>query len=130
MNLEDDATCRGVVVKHADSQYRGCVSSIPPCVAFETPLARKATGDHLMISASLEKNSEPCLWFLLRSKSSMQRSISLQVQLQRNRELSQLSGDLQGGAIFYNAQVSSSSVKSTGNKCSNQRGCFLVSNGD
>ena len=50
----------------------GVVSSIPPCVTFKTPLVMKATGNHLMNSTSLEKNSEPCLWFLLRSKSSMQ----------------------------------------------------------
>ena len=50
------------------------VSSFPPCVAFKTPLVRKATGNHLMNSTSLEKSSEPCLWFLLSSKSSMRRS--------------------------------------------------------
>ena len=31
------------------------VSSIPPCVTFKTPLARKATGNHLMNSTFLEK---------------------------------------------------------------------------
>ena len=29
---------------------KGAVSSIPPCVIFKTPLARKATGNHLMNS--------------------------------------------------------------------------------
>ena len=51
----------------------GVVSSIPPCATFKTPLVRKATERHLMNSTSLEENSEPCLWFLLLSKSSMQR---------------------------------------------------------
>ena len=50
------------------------VSSIPPCVTFKMPLVRKAMGSHLMNPTSLEKYSEPCLWFLLRSKSSMRRS--------------------------------------------------------
>ena len=31
------------------------VSSIPPCVTFKTPLVRKAMGNHLMNSTSLEK---------------------------------------------------------------------------
>ena len=34
---------------------KGVVSSIPPCVTFKTPLAKKATGNHLMNSTSLEK---------------------------------------------------------------------------
>ena len=33
----------------------GVVSSITPCVTFQTPLVRKATGNHLMNSTSLEK---------------------------------------------------------------------------
>ena len=33
----------------------GGVSSIPPCVTFKTPLVRKAMGNHLIISTSLEK---------------------------------------------------------------------------
>ena len=36
----------------------GVVSSIPPFVTFKTPLVRKATGSHLMRSASLEKTLE------------------------------------------------------------------------
>ena len=60
----------GVMVKHADHNA-GVLSSIPPCVTIEMPLVRKAMGSHLMKSTSLEKNSEPCLWFLLRSKSSI-----------------------------------------------------------
>ena len=60
----------GVMVKHADHNA-GVLSSIPPCVTIEMPLVRKAMGSHLIKSTSLEKNSEPCLWFLLRSKSSI-----------------------------------------------------------
>ena len=44
---------RGVVVKHADSQYRGCQSS----------LVRKATGKHLMNSTSLGKTQSPVSGF-------------------------------------------------------------------
>ena len=33
----------------------GVITSIPPCVAFKTPLVRKATGNHLMNSTSLER---------------------------------------------------------------------------
>ena len=47
----------------------GVVSSIPPCVTFKTILVRKATGDHLIKSTSLEKTHS--LWFLLCSKASM-----------------------------------------------------------
>ena len=32
----------------------GVVSLIPPCVTFKTPLVRKAAGNHLMNSTSLE----------------------------------------------------------------------------
>ena len=32
----------------------GVVGSIPPCVAIKTPLVRKATGNYLMKSISLE----------------------------------------------------------------------------
>ena len=38
-------------------------------------LVRKATGNHLVNSTSPRKNSEPCLSFLLRSKSRMQRRL-------------------------------------------------------
>ena len=44
------------------------------CNSMKILLARKATGNHLMKSASLEKSSEPCLWFLLRSRLSTQRT--------------------------------------------------------
>ena len=48
----------------------GVVSSVPPCVAIDRPLVRKAMGNHLMNSTSLEKTQSPV------SKSSMQ-SLSL-----------------------------------------------------
>ena len=41
----------------------GVVSSIPPCVIFKTPLVRKATGNHLMNSTSLEKTQSPVSGF-------------------------------------------------------------------
>ena len=53
---------RGVADKHADSQHRGC-QSIPPCVAFKTPLVRKATGNHFMNSTTLEKTQSPVSGF-------------------------------------------------------------------
>ena len=48
--------CRGIVAKHA------VVSSIPPCVTFETPLARKATGNQLIKFTSVY-SSEPVSGF-------------------------------------------------------------------
>ena len=50
------------------------VSSNPTHVTIESPLSRKASGSHLMNSTS-QKNSDTCLLFLLRLKSSMQWSI-------------------------------------------------------
>lgn len=50
------------------------VSSIPPCVTMKPLLVRRAKGNHLIKSTTLQKNSEPCLWFPLSSKLSMQRS--------------------------------------------------------
>ena len=47
-------TTGGAVVKHADSQHRAC-RSIPPCVRMKTPSVKKATGNHLVNSTSLEK---------------------------------------------------------------------------
>ena len=38
----------------ARTHNTGVVSSIPPCVTFKTPLARKSTGNRLMNSTSLE----------------------------------------------------------------------------
>ena len=52
------------------------IFSIPSCVIIKTPLVRKTAGNHLIKSISLEKNSQHCLWFLLRSKSSMRSSIA------------------------------------------------------
>ena len=51
----------------------GAASSNPTFVT-KTPLVRKATGNHFIKSTSLEKNSEPCLWFLVLSKLSIQRN--------------------------------------------------------
>ena len=41
----------------------GVVSSITPCVTFKTPLARKAAGNHLMNSTSLEQTHSPISGF-------------------------------------------------------------------
>ena len=41
----------------------GLVSSIPPCVTFKTPFVRKATGNHLMNSTSLDKTQSPVSGF-------------------------------------------------------------------
>ena len=38
-------------------------------------IGEKETGNHLIKSTSLEKNSEPCRWLLLRSKSRMLNTI-------------------------------------------------------
>ena len=61
--------------------YRGCIISyrvqrgvMAKCVTMTTSLVMKATGNHLIISTFLEKNSEPCLRFPLGSKLSMRRS--------------------------------------------------------
>ena len=37
----------------------GVVSSIPPCVTIKAPLTRKAKGNHLIKSISLEKTESP-----------------------------------------------------------------------
>ena len=52
----------------------GVGSSNPTLVTIKMPLERKATGNHLIKLIFLETSSEPCLWLLLRSKSSMQHS--------------------------------------------------------
>ena len=44
--------CRGVSMR---SHNTGVVGSIPPCVTVKTPLARRAAGNHLIKSTSLEK---------------------------------------------------------------------------
>ena len=72
-NPYDNVLCCDVVVKHGDSEL-GVVSCNPVRVTMKTPMARKATGNHLMKSTSLYKTGKTFLWFLLRSKSSMQRS--------------------------------------------------------
>ena len=45
------------------TQNTGVVSSIPSCVTFKTPLVKKAMGDHLMNSTSLEKIQSPVSGF-------------------------------------------------------------------
>ena len=45
------------------TQNIGVVSSIPSCVTFKTPLVKKAMGDHLMNSTSLEKIQSPVSGF-------------------------------------------------------------------
>ena len=58
------------------THHAGAVSSNPTSVIIRASLMRKATGNHYIYRIPFPgKNSEPCLWFLLRSKSSMQRSI-------------------------------------------------------
>ena len=37
------------------SYCTGAVNSVPPCVTMKTPLLRKAMGNHLIKSTSLEK---------------------------------------------------------------------------
>ena len=46
------------------------VSTNPPCVTMKAPLARKASGSISQVHFP-RRNSEPCLWFLLRSESSV-----------------------------------------------------------
>ena len=62
----------GDLVKIVRTYIAGVVSSNPVRVAINAPLVRKATGNYLINSTSL-KNSKPFLYFLLSSKSSMQR---------------------------------------------------------
>ena len=64
---------RGAVVSWLGirTHNTGIIGLNPPRVTMKTPLVRKATGNHLMNSTSLEKNSEPCIWFLACSKLSM-----------------------------------------------------------
>ena len=47
--------CRCIVVKYADSQHRGCQLDSSMCHFKKTLLMRKASGNHLMNSTSLEK---------------------------------------------------------------------------
>ena len=73
------------MVRHA-AHNAGAVSSIPPCVTIKTPLVRKATGNHLIKIHFPGKNSEPCLWHLLRSESSMRRSILVIIEHGKKKE--------------------------------------------
>ena len=52
----------------------GIFTSIPSCVAIKTQLVRKATGKPRHEIDFPRKSSEPCLWFLLRSKWNTHRS--------------------------------------------------------
>ena len=49
--------CSGAVVQWSGTRTHNTevVSSIPPCVTIKTPLVRKATGNHLTKSPSLEE---------------------------------------------------------------------------
>ena len=47
------------VDRFSQTYSTGAASSIPPCVTFETSLVRKATGNPLMNSTSLEKTQSP-----------------------------------------------------------------------
>ena len=65
--------CRDVVVIHADSQYRGCQFDSSMC-HFYKAIGEECNGNPPHEFHFPRKNTEPCLWFLLRSKSSMQRN--------------------------------------------------------
>ena len=56
------------------TQNTGVVSSIPPCVTSKNAIGKEGNGKPPHEFHFPRKNSEPCLWFLLRSKPSMQRS--------------------------------------------------------
>ena len=64
--------CRGVAVKCVDSHHRCCQFDSSRCHNKDV-LARKATGKPPRAIPLPRKNSKLCIWFLLRSKSSMQR---------------------------------------------------------
>ena len=62
----------GVVVQHAESQHRGCQLDSSMCHDKNTIGAEgNEKLSHKIYFPG--KHSEPCLWFLLRSKSSMRR---------------------------------------------------------
>ena len=70
------------MVKRADSHSTGHVSSNPTCVAIKKAVSEEGKGKWPSEIRFSRKNSEPgirdmALWFLLRSKSSMQRSSTL-----------------------------------------------------
>ena len=68
--------CRGVVVKHVDSQHRGCQFDSFVC-HFQNTIGEEGNGRPSHEFYFPRKNSEPCFWFLLRSKSSMQHSLKI-----------------------------------------------------
>ena len=71
--------CRDVVVKDADLCHlgrelnTGVVTSIPPCDIINA-IGEESNGKPHHKIHFPRKNLGPCLWFLLRSKSSMRRS--------------------------------------------------------
>ena len=65
---ETTRRCRGVVVTHADSQYKGCQLDSSMCQ--KSVISGNGKPPHKIHFP--RKNSEHCLWFLLRWKSSMQ----------------------------------------------------------
>ena len=68
--------CRGVMVKHADSQHKGCQLDSYMCYS-KNSIGEEGNGKPPHTFHVPRKDSEPCLWLLLRSKSSMQRSFLL-----------------------------------------------------
>ena len=64
---------RAVVVKQAYSQHRGCQFD-SSMYHFQNAIGEEGNGKPSHEFHFPRKNSEPFLWFLLRSKSSMQRS--------------------------------------------------------
>ena len=58
------------------TQNAGFVSSNCACVTFKAPLVRRATGNHLIKSNSLEGTYSPISLLLLRSKSRMLNAIA------------------------------------------------------
>ena len=72
---ESNFDCHGIVVKHVDSQHRGCQCDSSTC-RLKNAIGEEGNGKPPHEFHFLRKNSEPCLWFLLRLKSSMQHSFS------------------------------------------------------
>ena len=69
--MQDTKWCRGVVVKHADLQYRGF--QFDSSMRYnEIAIGEEGNGRPPHQFHFPRKSSEPCLWFLLRWKSSMQ----------------------------------------------------------
>ena len=69
------------MVKHADSQHRGCQFDSSMC-HFLNAICEEGNGKPPREFHFPRRNSERCLWFLLRSTSSVQRS---RIQIRRRR---------------------------------------------